>query len=478
MRFKIIFIRLGITLSKQDVFKKQWQPNTVLYEETNEDLTGAAGLGTMIDMFAGTRTYGALHDCLPERNSNASYDTRHLAFIPICGFWQGYDCLDDLEKFRSDPIMRAKLGEMPRAKTVGDYLRDFDEENLRKTNEVLTLQALEVREKAKITDDIILDIDSTPHEQSGKKIEGVAWNYKGMWCLDSLKVYDERGLCYGMLLRPGNTFSAEGSVGLLRDILKNITEEKRKKITVRADSAFCNEDFIRMCLLMGTKFSITCHGNMKYEEEAKGLTNWKPWNYTTEEVEESQKKNLELPKREINFYMYEPGWAKNLKFSVVVKKTWCKEILREQQKGSEEVKVTEKWGWKYYGVITNRGLYPLTMQEILEFHAKRGNSENFIKEEKYGYDLKHFPCQKLKANHAYGLLALIAANFLRCLDIIRKPNKPSFSKNLRHKLIAIPGKLISHSGKLIMKIPTTHYKERESMITAWRATPIPSFSSS
>lgn len=35
-----------------------------------------------------------------------------------------------------------------------------------------------------------------------------------------------------------------------------------------------------------------------------------------------------------------------------------------------------------------------------------GNAENFIKEEKYGYDLKNFPCLKLNANYAYGLLAM------------------------------------------------------------------------
>lgn len=51
----------------------------------------------------------------------------------------------------------------------------------------------------------------------------------------------------------------------------------------------------------------------------------------------------------------------------------------------------------------------------MEHHALRGNSENFIREEKYGYDLKHFPCQKLSANHAYGLFALIAHNFLRTI---------------------------------------------------------------
>jgi hypothetical protein len=459
--------REEMSISKWD--KNYWKPHVVKYESTDEDLTAAAGLGTMMDLFIETPEYKALRECLPDRTSNASYDTSHLAFVLLCGFWYGYDCLDDLEKFRGDPMVLAKLGKIPRAKTIGDYLRDFDDENLKDLNQILTQQALNKRRQLKAGDEITLDMDSTPNEQSGKKIEGVEWNYKGQWCLDSLMVYDELGFCYGMLLRPGNTFSSVGSEKMMLDILKNISEGERKEVTVRADSAFCSEDFIRICLLMGVKFSITAHGNMGWEDEAKKLQNFKPWTYTKEEIDEAMKKNIELPKIESSFYMYEPGWAKNLKFPVVVKRTWVIDESKELP--------SERAVWKYYAVITNRGLYPLTTQNILEFHAKRGNAENFIKEDKYGYDLKHYPCQKLKANHAYGLLALVAANFLRCLQVLQNPDKPSYAKKLRHKLIAIPGKLISHSGKAIMKIPITHFKERETMITAWQATLHLSFSS-
>jgi hypothetical protein len=452
--------------SAPHVLRPFWRPNEVKYEATDEDLTTAGGLGTMIDLFVKTPEYKLLRDCLPFRGSPAGYDTSHLGFILLCGFWYGYDCLDDLEKFRGDPMVRAKLEKIPRAKTIGDYLRDFSDQNLRDLNVLLTKQALENRLRLKVSGPIILDIDSTSNIQTGKKMEGVGWNYKGEWCLDSLLVFDELGFCYGMMLRPGSTFSSEGASGMLLNILKNIPEDLRKDVIVRADSAFCNEDFIRICLLMGVRFSITAHGNMNWENEALKLNNFKPWSYSKEEIDEALDKKLELPKVETSFYLYEPGWAKNLKFPVVIKRTWV----------NDEYK-SEKGFWKYYGVLTNRGLYPLSAQNILEFHAGRGNAENFIREEKHGYDLKHYPCQKLKANHAYGLMALVASNFLRCLQILQNPGKPSFAKKLRHRLIAIPGKLISHSGKAILKIPTTHYKEQEKMITAWRATLHPSFSS-
>jgi hypothetical protein len=83
----------------------------------------------------------------------------------------------------------------------------------------------------------------------------------------------------------------------------------------------------------------------------------------------------------------------------------------------------------YYAVMTNFSLYNYTDQQIIEHHRKRGNGENFIREEKYNFDLKHFPCQSLKANHVYGLLALVAHNFLRTIAVLDRPDKPHFAKN-------------------------------------------------
>ena len=69
------------------VLRPFWQPNEVKYEATDEDLTTSAGLGTMIDLFVKTPEYKLLRDCLPFRGSPAGYDTNHLGFILLCGFW-------------------------------------------------------------------------------------------------------------------------------------------------------------------------------------------------------------------------------------------------------------------------------------------------------------------------------------------------------------------------------------------------------
>ena len=109
-----------------------------------------------------------------------------------------------------------------------------------------------------------------------------------------------------------------------------------------------------------------------------------------------------------------------------------------------------------------------TNQQVIEHHNKRGNAENFIREEKYGYDLKHFPCLKLSANHAYGLLAMVAHNILRWCAIITKPHRPHFSKKLRRRYIYIPGKLIKHARQLCVKIPVRFFKEVQLLRKAWQ----------
>jgi hypothetical protein len=378
----------------------------------------------------------------------------------LSGFWYGHDSIDDLEEFEEDPSVAEKLGELPSARASGDFLRDFSEKNRIGMNDYLVDQALSGRKQIKgASETITLDIDSTSHEQSGKKMEGLAYNYKNEWCLDSLVVFDELGLSYGMELRPGNTFSSEGSAEMMDRILKKLPNlAQGKKHSVRADSAFCREDFIRSCLNNNAYFTITAHDNINWSKDMESITDWEPFVYSEEEIKRAESRKKALPKIELGHYLYQPGWAANIRFPVIVKRTWIE---------GEKDTLIDMGQWKNYAVLTNRSLYKGTKQEIMTHHQKRGNSENFIREEKYGFDLKHFPCQKLHANHAYGLLAQVAHNFMRIIAIIDKPDKPHYSKKLRRKFVYIPGRFVKHARTLTMKIPERFYKEVMRLKEAW-----------
>jgi len=51
----------------------------------------------------------------------------------------------------------------------------------------------------------------------------------------------------------------------------------------------------------------------------------------------------------------------------------------------------------------------------------------------------------LNANFGYGLIAMVAYNFMRLIARLDEPGKPHYAKKLREKYIHIPGKVIKHA---------------------------------
>jgi hypothetical protein len=219
---------------------------------------------------------------------------------------------------------------------------------------------------------------------------------------------------------------------------------------------------IETCLRLGYKFTITAHENMGWAVDKEQITNWKPWEWSEEEIKKAEKRKIPLPECEVGHYLYQPGFSDALRFTVCVVRTKSQDLSLMNEIGGI---------WEYYAVMTNFNLFQTSDQKVIEFHRKRGNSENFIREEKYNFDLKHFPCLKLSANHAYGLIAMVAHNFLRTIAVIDRPDKPHFAKKLRRKFLFIPGRLVKHARNLTMKIPVRFQREVERLIQAWQLKP-------
>jgi hypothetical protein len=348
---------------------------------------------------------------------------------------------------------------------------------------------------------MVLDIDSTSHPQSGNKIEGVAWNYKNEWCLDSQEVMSQMGFCHSYELRPGNTKSGVGASQQLSEVLIDGRTQAKKRIKgdvfVRGDSAFCNQDNIKICLERGALFTFTAHdGTTDWKDlmESTGC-DWQPWVYSEEEIAKAKARGRELPQVEITRIHWTPKWSEKegakLVFPIVIKRTLDKEKFEELRKKNEQVRMFHDDGYMkedpydYYGVVTNFPLdlstdklvdksEPLekkmkrySIQEVFLHHQKRGNMENFLREGKNGYDLKHFPCLKLKANHAYGMLAMVAHNLLRWVALMMKPEKPHFAKKLRKRFVFAPGKIIKHARAVYLKIVNYAFKEVIKLRETW-----------
>lgn len=436
---------------------ENFEPFPMEYETTEEQLTSTAGLGPVLDLFIADPLFSELCVCLPQRISNASYDTEKFAIILIAGFIKGYDCLEDLEQFQKDPLMLEKFGEIPTAKAIGDWLRDFELHHIEKLKFFLRHQAQVGRKQINVNSALITDYDSTSHIQYGKKMEGLGYDYDGNWCLSSLMCSDELLLAHAFELRAGNTFSSVGVGKMIGEVFSHLKHQDEKYC--RADSAFCNQEYIEECIRTGAKFTVTAHGNTLWETKIPNITQWESWVFTENELKIFAEEKEAPPRIELGSFLYQPGWSENLRFYIIVKRTWRKDPTTGEER------------WFYYGVLTNWNLFETSLQEVMQFHHNRGNAgENSIKEFKYAFDLLNFPCQKLSANEVYGLFALIAHNHLRVIALLDNRENPLFAKRLRFKLIYHPGKIIHHSRKVIGKLSTTLMKEVKAMITAWAAT--------
>lgn len=439
----------------------EFHPTIFKLLATEDKLTAAAGLATIMEVFDESPLSRGFREALPLRSiaNGRSGGSYRLGLIQLNSFIYGHDCLDDLEEFRNDPLLEAAMkGEVVAPRTLGDWLRDFEPENIEKMNGYLSSMARKIRkqlldvqpEEFRPKEALVIDIDSTDHEQHGKEMEGLAYNYKGIWGLYSEVAFDELGFCHGVNLAPGNTKPGSTSVPLIEHCFSGTKFSDEKYF--RADSAYCWEDPIRALVRLGVRYTIAAHdGYTGWRGHITEITEWTPWVYSPEEIEKAAKKKHELPRIEVGRFHWQPSWSEALRIPVIVKRTW---------KEPEQLGMIELPGeWQYYAIITNWNLLHHSLQKVMEFYLKRGNAENFIREEKYGYDLKHFPCLELQANHAFGQLAMVAHNLLRWIAVIQKPDKPHFSKKIRRRFVYIPGKVILHARQVFLKIPVRFYEE-------------------
>lgn len=132
---------------------------------TDEDLTATGGLGPILDLFIDSPLFSEFCKSLPKRVSNNSYDTEAFALVLLAGFIVGFDCLDDLEHFQNNPLIIERFGLVPTPKAFGDWLRDFETENVMELNKFLRHHAQFSRRKVDANASLTIDIDSTTHIQ-------------------------------------------------------------------------------------------------------------------------------------------------------------------------------------------------------------------------------------------------------------------------------------------------------------------------
>jgi Transposase DDE domain group 1 len=461
-------------ISRQMIRATERRLKKVKIIPSDVDLTASTGLGICLEIFAQSPFAGEFEKCLPERVSHRSIGSFMLGLMLLAGHLRGVENLSGMNRVRQDPYLEELFyDEMAAVRTLQDFLYDFTDAHVEKLNLLLNNMAKAIFEQlqyqlpeGQAPDQFILDMDSSHHVHYGEAVEGVAYNYKNQWCLESHLAFDQLGLCHGIELRPGNTKPGAGAAEFIERVFRDHRQQRRRRLEAkdffRGDSAYCNQLVIRKCLDLGILFTVTAHkATTQWDRHMNkaGLA-WQPWEYSEAEKKKAAKSGQELPTCEVTRFYWEPGWSETtLKLPIVVTRTWMKySQLKDKSKKLgqrnffELDTVKEEGDWEYYAIVTNFDLSKWSLQEVVEHHRKRGHAENFVREGKYNFHLKNFPCEKLLPNKAWVCMAQIAHNLIRWIAILENPEHPSFAKRIRDDFMFIPGKLARGSHEVILRV--------------------------
>jgi hypothetical protein len=432
-------------------------------ETTNKVLSTRGGLIFFDDLMGKMAFEERLKEILPKTGRKRFQKFKSL----LLGFICGLDSLDDISKLRKDKLFSRLTAGACADSTLGDFLRAFSRRQIEQLNDLLLEISLQMRSMLFPDDNfVIYSSDSTPNVQCGKKMEGLGWNYKKQWGLDTLSIYDHRGFHYGFDVRPGGTYSSNGNVLMMDNIIRATSDHLM--VFFHADSAFSNLDNYNNCLIHNCRFVMalkeTSYGPLLRVNEIK-------WKKTDLQFFDSDR-------CEIGQCLYHvDGLARG--------KTYLRVVFIRAPKKDDQLSFLEDH-YEYYAMVTDIGeheklpvmqkreymgkrgkkrkeildwkMVPATIENVICFYRNRGNTENFIKEEKYGLDLKHYPCQKMSANKVFGTIGAFAYNLMRFSSFLIS-KRGCYSKKIRFFLVDLPCQVVSHARKLTVRFNRQTKKE-------------------
>src|ERR1700751_28369 len=100
-----------MSLTKKKKNRGEVHPTVFKLLATEDKLTAAAGLATIMEVFDQSPLSQGFKEALPERSTanGRSGGSYRLGLIQLNSFIYGHDCLDDLEEFRGDPLLEETM---------------------------------------------------------------------------------------------------------------------------------------------------------------------------------------------------------------------------------------------------------------------------------------------------------------------------------------------------------------------------------
>jgi hypothetical protein len=287
----------------------------------------------------------------------------------------GYEDQNDSNSLREDPLFKLVCGSLPES---GEDLasqptisRLENTANRRSCHPIAqAIFELYLRERAKdgAPKKVLLDFDATADPTHGEQEGSYYHGYYQEHIYHPLVVFDgESGHLIGALLRYGNTHASNSAVALLKRIVLRLRQRwPEVEIEIRADGGFAVPALYDYCEQEGIVYTVGLITNPRLKELACDLL---------AEAQESYDRKGEKVR------LFSEGLYRAASWEHERRVVYKAEAMGE--------------GTNTRFVVSTRSADP---KELYEFYARRGESENWIKDLKLALKADRLSCHRFIAN--------------------------------------------------------------------------------
>lgn len=412
----------------------QQEPLGFQLAKTSESITSKSGLCVFHESALALGVIDSIKSNLPAPRSNRGLKPVEYVMplvLMLCG---GGRTMEDIREIEPDKGLRkiCGLSKIPGADAIGKWIRRTEHlKGLKRVNENLAKEIITRSKK----DNFTLDTDATLIETEK---ECAQMNYKGFTSFSALLSFlSDLDICVRSDYRNGAEHAGTGvkeQIEYTDEMLKSIGKKLKY---FRSDSAAYNSRVINVCHDRGIIFSVTADQDSSVKE-AIGNIKEKEWEkLCDEEGKPTDREYAELA--HCTNKSKEP-------FTLIV-----------QRWQNPQMDLFERDQYRYYVIATND--YERRSPEIIRFHNKRGNSENYNKELKNGFGMDYTPSRELEANAAYFEIGILAYNLTVAVKRLFLDESwiTKTIGTLRWQLIFIAGKVVEHGRRLFLKISSAYF---------------------